>query len=55
MDWMTDEVMFYGGAIIAGGSLAMSMIYLIVSYIRKIRIDIQLDEEYGKNELLIRK
>lgn len=55
MKWMTDGVLFYGGIIIAGSSFVMSMIYLIVSHIRKIHIDIQLDEEYGKNKLLIRK
>jgi len=27
------------------------VIYLVVSHIRKIRIDMQLDEEYGKIEV----
>lgn len=52
MGWLTNEILFYGGIIVAGGSLIMAMIYLVVSYIRKIRIDIWLDEEYGKNEFL---
>lgn len=51
MDWLTNEVMFYGGIIIAGSSLAAAVIYLVVSHIRKIRIDMQLDEEYGKIEV----
>ncbi len=51
MDWLPNEIMFYGGIIIAGSSLAVAVIYLVVSHIRKIRIDMQLDEEYGKIEV----
>ena len=51
MDWLTNEIMFYGGIIIAGSSLSVAVIYLVVSHIRKIRIDMQLDEEYGKIEV----
>ena len=51
MDWLTNEIMFYGGIIIEGSSLAVAVIYLVVSHIRKIRIDMQLDEEYGKIEV----
>lgn len=50
MNWLTNEVMFYGGIIVAGCSLVLGFIYLGISHIRRIRLDVQLDDEYGKRE-----
>lgn len=48
MEWMTSEIMFYGGIITAGGSVVAAVIYFSISQIKKIRLNIQLDAEYGK-------
>lgn len=48
MNWLTDEVMFYGGMIVFVCSLVLGIIYCIISYIKKIHLNMQLDEEYGK-------
>lgn len=48
MEWLTNEVLFYGGMIVAGGSAAAALIYFILAYVRWIRLSIKLDEEYGK-------
>ena len=48
MGWLTNEALFYGGG---GGlvcSLVLGIVYYAFSYIRKVRLNIQLDEEYGK-------
>ena len=50
MNWLTNEVMFYGGIVVAGCSLVSGIIYLGISHIRRIRLDVQLDDEYGKRE-----
>lgn len=47
-DWLTNEVLFYGGMGISACSLVLGIVYYVFSYIRKIRLKIQLDEEYGK-------
>lgn len=48
MNWLTDEAMFYGGMIVSACSLILGIVYYIVLYIKKNRLDMQLDEEYGK-------
>ncbi len=50
MNLLTDEVLFYGGIIITGCSLLLAIIFLCISKIKKIRLDAQLDEEYGKRK-----
>lgn len=50
MNVLTDEVLFYGGIIIIGCSLLLAIIFLCVSKIKKIRLDAQLDAEYGKSK-----
>lgn len=47
---LTDEALFYGGIIITGCSLLLAIIFLCVSKIKKIRLDAQLDAEYGKRK-----
>jgi hypothetical protein len=48
IDGLTNEILFYGGLAIAGGTLFAAFIYLSISHIKKIRLDAQLDAEYGK-------
>lgn len=48
MNWITDEMLFYGGIAAAGGSLLASIVCFAAFKIQKIRLDSQLDEEYGK-------
>lgn len=48
MDWLTNEVLFYGGIVIAAASALLLVGYAIVSHIRWIHLSVQLDEEYGK-------
>lgn len=47
-EWLTNEVLFYGGMSVSACSLILGIMYYVFLYIRKIRLDIQLDEEYGK-------
>lgn len=49
MAWLTNEVLFYGGMIISACSLAVGIAYYAISYINRIRLNIKLDEEYGKS------
>ena len=44
---LTNEILFYGGIILAGCTLLTGFIYLCISHIQKIRLDAQLDAEYG--------
>ena len=48
IDGLTNEILFYGGLAIAGGTLFAAFICLSISHIKKIRLDAQLDAEYGK-------
>lgn len=48
MDWLTDEALYYGGMLVSACSLLLGIVYCVLPYIRKIRLNIQLDEEYGK-------
>lgn len=50
MNWLTNEIMFYSGTIVSACSLIMGLVYLSLSHIRRLRLDVQLDEEYGKRE-----
>lgn len=50
MEWLTNEVLFYGGIAVAACSFLFAIVYFIVSHIRRIHLDSQLDREYGKKE-----
>lgn len=50
MAWLTNELLFYGGIAIAAGSVLLAVGHAIASHIRWIRLNICLDEEYGKEE-----
>ena len=44
------ELMFYGGIAITAVSLAVLLIFLCVFQVIKMRLDLKLDEEYGKRK-----
>lgn len=44
------ELMFYGGIAITAVSLAVLLIFLCVIQVIKMRLDLKLDEEYGKRK-----
>jgi hypothetical protein len=48
MDFLSNEFLFYGGIVLAAGALVVLVIYLFISKIGAIRLDIKLDSEYGK-------
>lgn len=50
MQWITNEVLFYGGIIFAGGSLLLAIIYFCVVRIKFIKLNAQLDTEYGEQD-----
>ncbi len=49
MNWITDEFLFYGGIIIVAISLLLLGIYLCIAKIKGIRLQSQLEKEYGEN------
>ena len=51
MEWLTNEMMFYGGISMAVGSVVLAILYFCVSKINKIRLNVQLDAEYGKKDI----
>ena len=50
MDWLTNEVLFYGGIIITGCSILSAIIFLCVTKIKAVRLNAQLDAEYGERK-----
>ena len=48
MECLTSEVMFYGGIALTGCTMVLGIIFMFISHINKMRLDIQLDAEYGK-------
>ncbi len=50
MDWLTDEMLLYGGAAAVGGSLLLSFLYFCFSQITKTRLRARLGTEYGERK-----
>lgn len=48
MNWLTDEALFYGGMIIFVCSLVSGIVYYFLGRLKRKRLNMQLDEEYGK-------
>lgn len=48
MDWLTNEVLFYGGIAIAVGSVLLGLIHLVISKFKELRLKTQLISEYGE-------
>lgn len=47
---MRNEALFYGGTALAAVSLLAGVISLFLCRIKRIRLEAQMDEEYGKQE-----
>lgn len=47
MNWLTDEVLFYGGLAIVIATLVVLIIYMIISNAAISRLKRKLDLEYG--------
>lgn len=50
MEWLTNEVLLYGGIGTAICTAVTALIYSVVLRIQWIRMNAQMDEEYGKKE-----
>ena len=50
MDWLTNEVLFYSGLGITGVSLLLAIVYFCISKIKSVRLNAQLDTEYGERK-----
>lgn len=48
MEWLTNEMIFYGGIATAGVSALAAIIFLFIFKMKKIKLNAQLDQEYGK-------
>lgn len=48
MDWLTDEMLFFGGIATTAVSLVFAVIYSIFSHMGKKRLEEKLDAEYGE-------
>lgn len=48
VDWLTNEILFYGGIAVAIASLAAALLYFCITQIKKVRLDARLDAEYGE-------
>lgn len=50
MECLTNEVLFYGGLIVAAISVVMGLVHLVVSKFKAFRLKTQLIAEYGEME-----
>lgn len=48
MDWLTNDIIFYGGIIFAGIALLLAITSIFIFTIKKINLNARLDAEYGK-------
>ena len=45
---ITDEMLFYGGVVVAGIVLVLAIILFVIFYIDKIKLNLKFDKEYGE-------
>lgn len=50
MRWESDEILFYGGLICAVGIVFVEIICQCIFLIRKHRLEMQMDKEYGERK-----
>lgn len=50
MEWITNELLFYGGIAAAGCSLFAMVFCLCIFQIKKVRLNARLDAEYGERK-----
>lgn len=48
MNWLSNEILFYGGAAAAIFSVAAAFVYFCFSRISAVRLNAKLDAEYGE-------
>lgn len=48
MEWLTDEMIFFGGIAVAAVSAVLTLIYTLFSHRGKKRLNAKLDAEYGE-------
>lgn len=48
MGWITNEMLFYGGLVLTGSSVLLAIIFFCISKIKSIKLNAQLDKEYGE-------
>lgn len=48
MDWLTNDIIFYGGIIISAIALLFALIFIFVFTFKKMNLSARLDTEYGK-------
>lgn len=48
MVWISNEMMFYGGLILAGSSVLLAIIFFCLSKVKSVKLNAQLDKEYGE-------
>ncbi len=47
MNWLTDELLFFGGTVLAAAALMAEAVCLLVFRLRMQHIQVQMDLEYG--------
>lgn len=50
MGWITNEMMFYGGIILAGSSALLAIIFFCIFKVKSIKLNTQLNREYGEKQ-----
>ncbi len=48
MSWPINELLFYGGVIVAGISIVAAIVCFCISKVRSVTLNAQLDAEYGE-------
>lgn len=48
MNWLSNEILFYGGIIVSACSLMAAIVVFFISKIKLAHLNSRLDEEYGK-------
>ena len=48
MEWLTDEVLFYGGLAVAISSLVMAVLFAVALRMNMTRLNALFDREYGE-------
>lgn len=50
MEWITNEMLFYGGFVLIGLSVILMIVFLCIAKIRLVKLNAQLDKEYGERD-----
>lgn len=50
MEWISNEMLYYGGIAIAVTAILAALIFFLTSRMSRHRLDERLNEEYGKSD-----